>query len=81
MQGAHRACPLLKGCIIMAEQNIKKSCLTCEFNFGEMCAGYGKRKDNGKETYGSKIDELIEMFPSGCPYWGLSHEAYVKSKH
>ena len=31
------------------EQEItKKCCNTCEFNFGNVCAGYGTRTDNKK---------------------------------
>lgn len=46
------------------EQEItKKCCNTCEFNFGNVCAGYGTRTDNKKDTYGSDIDEMKNMFP------------------
>lgn len=48
------------------DKMIEKSCLTCEFNFGNVCAGFGTRKDNGKETYGMPMDEAEKMFPSGC---------------
>ena len=33
---------------------VKKSCETCEFNFGNVCAGYGKRTDNGNDLYGKR---------------------------
>lgn len=29
---------------------VKRCCDNCEFNFGDVCAGYGKRKDNGAAT-------------------------------
>lgn len=34
------------------EKYVEKSCKTCEFNFDNVCAGYGTRTDNGEDTYG-----------------------------
>lgn len=58
----------------------KKSCETCEFNFGNVCAGYGKRTDNGKDTYGSDMDEMEIMFPNGCSDWGVSLNAFIEDE-
>lgn len=52
----------------------KKGCATCEFNAGIACMGYGKRKDNGQDTYGMSIEETMKMFPDGCSDWGISLE-------
>lgn len=51
---------------------VKMCCDNCEFNFGVVCAGYGTRTDNGKETYGMSMDEAIKMFPDGCDDFGIS---------
>lgn len=51
----------------MAERN----CTTCEF-YSSVCMGYGKRTDNGKDTYGMPIEEAMEMFPNGCEDYGIS---------
>ena len=53
-----------------------KSCETCEFNFGNVCAGGGTRDDNGKSTYGMPMEEAEAMFPNGCDSWGISLSAY-----
>lgn len=55
----------------------KKNCDTCEFNAGIACMGYGKRKDNGKDTYGMPIEKAEKMFPNGCSGWGISLEAFT----
>lgn len=55
----------------------KKCCDTCEFNFGAVCAGYGKRTDNGQHTYGSPMEEMVKMFPDGCEDWGISLDAFI----
>lgn len=36
---------------------IEKNCSSFEFNFGNVCAGHGIRKDNGEDTYGMPIEE------------------------
>ena len=56
---------------------VEKSCATCEFNFGNVCAGYGTRTDNGKETYGMPIDEAKNMFPKGCDDYGISLKSFI----
>ena len=56
--------------------NTKKSCLTCEFNFGDVCAG-GMDLGNGKNTYGMPMDAVMKLFPHGCPAWGISIQAYL----
>lgn len=40
----------------------KPSCYTCEFNFGDVCAGHGLRVDNGKDVYGMKIEDTVKCF-------------------
>lgn len=59
---------------------VKKCCETCEFNFGVVCAGYGIREDNGKETYGMPMEEAIKMFPEGCGDYGISLDAFIEQE-
>lgn len=59
---------------------VKKSCDTCEFNFGDVCAGYGTRTDNGKNTYGMHIEEASKMFPHGCEDYGISLTAFIEQE-
>ena len=56
----------------------KPSCYTCEFNFGDVCAGRGLRVDNGKDVYGMKIEDTVKMFPNGCEDYGISLEVFLK---
>ncbi|SEA94129.1 hypothetical protein SAMN05216349_1613 [Oribacterium sp. KHPX15] len=56
----------------------KRSCDNCEFNFGYVCAGYGRRTDNGEYTYGMSMDEVKKMFTHGCDDWGISLEAFIE---
>lgn len=56
---------------------VEENCSTCEFNFGDVCAGYGIRKDNGKETYGMPMEEASKMFPKGCGDYGISLSAFI----
>ncbi len=58
-----------------------KSCDTCEFNFGSVCAGHGVRSDNGEDTYGMTMKEAKKMFQDGCKDWGISLEAFVKEQN
>ncbi len=58
----------------------EKICDSCEFNGGNVCMGYGKRKDNGKDTYGMPIEETKKMFPNGCSAWGISLGAFIEEK-
>ncbi|MEE1314509.1 MAG: hypothetical protein UHS49_01925 [Faecalimonas sp.] len=62
------------------EKEMRKSCEICEFNMGTVCGGFGKRTDNGAETYGMFIEETERMFPNGCEDWGISLEAYVEQE-
>ena len=72
--------------------SVKKCCETYEFRFPEqggiktksgfICAGYGTRTDNGKETYGTPIEITEKMFPHGCNDWGISFQEFEKDfKH
>lgn len=54
-----------------------RSCLTCEFNFGDVCAGHGTRLDNNEDTYGMTIDETFIMFVDGCDDYNISFESFV----
>ena len=62
------------------EKLVPKSCGTCEFNFGNVCAGYGTRTDNGQPTYGMPIDEAEAMFPNGCGDYGISLYAFIEQE-
>lgn len=59
---------------------VEKNCSTCEFNFGTVCAGYGKRTDNNEDTYGMPMEEAEKMFPNGCEDYGISFDAFVKQE-
>ena len=59
---------------------VEQSCATCEFNFGNVCAGYGTRTDNGKNTYGMPMDEAEKMFPDGCEDYGISLDAFIEQE-
>lgn len=64
----------------MKKELIEKSCATCEFNFGTLCAGFGKRTDNGEETYGMAMSEAERMFPNGCEDYGISLEDFIEQE-
>ncbi|MGD9676998.1 MAG: hypothetical protein AB7V16_01370 [Vulcanibacillus sp.] len=64
----------------MKEKIIEPSCDSCEFNFGNVCAGHGTRRDNNEDTYGSDIDEMKSMFPNGCKDWGISLDAFIEQE-
>lgn len=64
----------------MSKDKVKKCCNTCEFNTGSVCMGYGRRTDNGKDTYGMTINEAENMFPDGCEDWGISLDAFIGIK-
>ncbi len=64
----------------MFKEETKHCCETCEFNAGIACMGYGKRTDNGKDTYGMKIEEAEKMFPDGCEDWGISLSAFINEE-
>lgn len=63
----------------MREKKIKPSCGSCKFNFGEVCASHGIRKDN-EDTYGSDINEMISMFPDGCEEWCISLNTFIEQE-
>lgn len=58
---------------------MKRCCDTCEFNFGGVCSGHGKRLDNGESTYGMLVSDARKMFEGNeeCSGWGISLGAYV----
>ncbi len=56
------------------------SCATCEFNFGNVCAGHGERTDNKEDTYGMPMEEAEAMFPNGCADWGISLDAFIEQE-
>lgn len=58
------------------ERKVRKCCDTCEFNTGYVCAGYGKRTDNGDYTYGMLVEKAEDMFPNGCGDWELAFRVY-----
>lgn len=62
------------------EKMVEKNCDTCEFNFGDICAGHGIRIDNKKDTYGMLIEEAIRMFPNGCDDYGISIDAFIEQE-
>lgn len=59
------------------DEPLPRNCSTCEFNFGNVCAGYGTRTDNGEYTYGMNIEMAEDMFPQGCKDYGLSLSAFT----
>lgn len=64
----------------IGDKLVEQSCATCEFNFGTVCAGYGTRTDNGKNTYGMPMDEAEKMFPDGCEDYGISLDAFIEQE-
>lgn len=44
------------------DKTVSIDCSTCEFNFGNVCAGHGTRTDNGEDTYGMAMDEAVKCF-------------------
>lgn len=59
---------------------VEKSCLTCEFNFGDVCAGHGVRTDNAQDTYGMSMEEAQKMFLDGCNDYGISLDAFIEQE-
>lgn len=59
---------------------VEQNCCTCEFNFGDVCAGHGTRKDNSEDTYGMPIEEADKMFPSGCDDYGISLDSFIEQE-
>lgn len=62
------------------EKKVEQSCATCEFNFGDVCAGHGIRKDNGEDTYGMPMTEAEKMFSEGCEDYGISLDAFIEQE-
>ncbi len=62
------------------EKKVAESCETCEFNFGDVCAGHGVRTDNKEDTYGMPMGEAEAMFPNGCEDWGISLDAFIEQE-
>lgn len=62
------------------DKQVEQNCSTCEFNFGEVCAGYGTRTDNGQETYGMPMEEAEKMFLDGCDDYGISLDAFIEQE-
>ena len=63
-----------------ADKLVKKSCETYEFNFDNVCAVYGKRTDNGNDTYGMQMEEAEKMFLGGCEDYGISLSAFIEQE-
>lgn len=59
---------------------VEKSCMSCEFNFGTVCAGFGTQTDNQESTYGMSLDLAQEMFPFGCEDYGISLDAFIEQE-
>ncbi|MHC1694945.1 MAG: hypothetical protein AB9835_06690 [Eubacteriales bacterium] len=59
---------------------VDRNCSTCEFNFGDVCAGHGVRNDNGEDTYGMPIEEADKMFPDGCDDFGISLASFIEQE-
>ena len=57
---------------------VEQNCETCEFNFGNVCAGHGTRTDNGEDTYGMEMYDAVKMFPNGCDDYGISLDAFIE---
>lgn len=62
------------------DQLVEMNCSTCEFNFGDVCAGHGTRADNGEDIYGMPIKEVEAMFENGCNDYGISLEAFIRQE-
>ncbi|WP_346936030.1 hypothetical protein [Clostridium sp.] len=64
----------------MGDKFVEQNCSTCEFNFGDVCAGHGTRKDNGEDIYGMPIEETDKMFPDGCDDYGISLDSFIEQE-
>lgn len=62
------------------DKKVERSCSTCEFNFGDVCAGHGTRLDNKEDTYGMPIEDTIKMFDDGCDDYGISLDAFIEQE-
>lgn len=57
---------------------VEQNCSTCEFNFGNVCAGHGTRTDNKETTYGMPMKDAKKMFSKGCYDYGISLCAFIE---
>jgi len=67
----------------LARRNVNPdtdSCETCQYNFDDICVGYGERTDNEELTFGMPMDLAKEMFPDGCECYSISSTAYNKER-
>lgn len=62
------------------KEKVPRNCENCKFNSGSVCAGYGRRTDNGKYTYGMPMNSAKSMFPKGCEDFGLSLHAFIEQE-
>ena len=58
-----------------------RNCENCEFNFGSVCVGHGKRLDNGEDTYCMSMGLAKSMFPNGCEDYVRSLDAFIELFH
>lgn len=56
------------------ETDVKRTCATCEFNFGNVCVGYGIQKDTQKRDVQYVDRGKRKMFPTGCDDYGICLE-------
>lgn len=52
---------------------IEKSCDTCAFDFGTVCAG-------NTDYYGVPMETVAELFPNGCDNWEISMDSFIEQK-
>lgn len=57
---------------------IKKSCSTCEWNFGTNCSAGVKDPETGEDLYGAPMKEMRKRFSGHCDYWEISLSAYIR---
>lgn len=55
---------------------VPMECASCTSNMGVVCAGYGKRIDNGEDKYGMPIEKAMELYPNGCEEYSISMMSY-----
>ena len=51
------------------------SCDSCQYNLGDVCAGFGEREDVDELTFGMPIEDAKAMFPYGCDEYTVSSAA------
>lgn len=57
---------------------VEMSCDTCEFNFGNICAGDGVRTDNQKVHTEWILNWLNQCFRKRCADYGISLGAFIE---